>query len=287
MGQWMFQPHLSLITAPTPRWFGWVWTAWSRLFPTCTGLATIWGRYESGVQKGRLFSGESRLPALESRTLTGSFSRRPSLRPRRALPPDNSQPSASLPGQQQAWDGAAGDEHASAGLLLILKKDDGQMSSIVFPEPGFPRIFVQFPINETGALPFNIVLESKFNPKQERDGITMNLDDRRLLKAALSAFPSLVEYAVNSGWENAHRLAFVDVPLQAPRGGNRSVGGTGLVERSNRRSSPRQRASKPIISTSKGYLPAISGDDEFVSFPVPAVGGRRNDSLSTTTACMT
>ena len=94
-------------------------------------------------------------------------------------------------------DGGAGGDHASARLLLILKQDDGRMGSIVFPEPGFPRIFVQFPINETGALPFNIVFEGKFNPKQERDGITMNPDDRKLLKSALSAFPSMVEYAVN------------------------------------------------------------------------------------------
>ena len=62
----------------------------------------------------------------------------------------------------------------SARLLLILKQDDVQRGTILFPEPGFPRIFVQFPINETGSLPFNVVLESRFNPKQERDGITMN-----------------------------------------------------------------------------------------------------------------
>ena len=166
-------------------------------------------------------------------------------------------------------DGTAGDEDASAGLLLILKQDDGQKGSIVFPDPGFPRIFVQFPINETGFLPFNTVFESRFNPKQERDGITMNPDDRRLLKAALSAFPSLVEYAVSSGWENAHGLALIDVPNQA-LGGETAASEELAWWKEVIGEVAAATASKPIISTGKGYLPAISDDGEFVSFPVPA-----------------
>ena len=167
-------------------------------------------------------------------------------------------------------DGTAGDEHASAGLLLILKQDDGQKGSIVFPEPGFPRIFVQFPINETGSLPFNTVFESRFNPKQERDGITMNPDDRTLLKAAISAFPSMVEYAVSSGWENAHGLALIDVPNQA-LGGETAASEELAWWKEVIGEVAAATASKPIISTSKGYLPAISDDEEFVSFPVHAV----------------
>ena len=115
------------------------------------------------------------------------------------------------------------------------------------------------------------MLESKFNPKQERDGITMNLDDRRLLKAALSAFPSMVEYAVNSGWENAHELALLDVPLQA-LGGETAASEELAWWKEVIGEVAAATASNPIISTSKGYLPAISGDDEFVSFPVPAIG---------------
>ena len=168
-------------------------------------------------------------------------------------------------------DGGAGGDHASARLLLILKQDDGRMGSIVFPEPGFPRIFVQFPINETGALPFNIVFEGKFNPKQERDGITMNPDDRKLLKSALSAFPSMVEYAVNSGWENAHRLARIDVPNQA-LGGETAASEELAWWKEEVAEVAKATASKPIISTTRGYLPAISEDEAFVSFAVPAVG---------------
>ncbi len=157
----------------------------------------------------------------------------------------------------------------SAALLLILEQDDGEEGSIVFPEPGFPRVFVQFPINETGALPFNTVFESKFNPKQERDGITMNPHDQELLKVALSAFPAIVEYAVNSGWGNAHGLAHIAVPRQA-LGGEATASEELAWWQEVVEEAAQATASKPIISTGTEYLPAISDDEEFVSFLVPA-----------------
>ena len=166
-------------------------------------------------------------------------------------------------------DGAADGRDASAGLLLILEHDDAAGANIVFPEPGFPRIFVQFPINETGSLPFNTVFESRFNPKPERDGITMNPHDRGLLKAALSAFPSMVKYAVSSGWGNAHRLALIDVPNQA-LGGETAAAEELAWWKEVIAEAAAATASKPIISTGTEYLPAISDDEEFVSFPAPA-----------------
>ncbi len=166
-------------------------------------------------------------------------------------------------------DGTADDEDTSAGLLLILEQDDGEKGSIIFPERGFPRIFVQFPINETGTLPFNTVFEGRFNPRPERDGITMTPHDRGLLKAALSAFPSLVEYAVNSGWENAHGLALIDMPNQAI-GGETAASEEMEWWKEVLGEVAEATASKPIISTDTGYLPAISVDGEFASFPVPA-----------------
>ena len=159
----------------------------------------------------------------------------------------------------------------SAGLLLVLEQYDGEESSIIFPDPGFPRIFVQFPINETGALPFNVVFESKFNPKPERDGITMNPKDKGLLRAALSAFPSLMEYAVSSGWENAHGLALIDVPKQA-LGGETASSEELAWWKELIREVAAATASKPIILTGMGYFPAISDDEEVVSFPFPSAG---------------
>lgn len=165
--------------------------------------------------------------------------------------------------------GRGGDDDAFANLHLVLERD-GEERRIVFSEADFPRIFVQFPINETAALPFNFVLESKFIPKQERDGITMNVGDRTRLEAALSGLPSLVTYAIRAGWKNAHRLARMDVP-------DRALGGEGgatdelawwkrvIV------TVAKVTASKPIIATKRGLLPAISADAEVVSVVVPGV----------------
>ena len=58
-----------------------------------------------------------------------------------------------------------------------------------------------FPSMKRRPYPFNAVFNSKFKPKQERDGISMNDRDKELIKGALSVFPFMVEYAVNAGWE--------------------------------------------------------------------------------------
>ena len=167
--------------------------------------------------------------------------------------------------------GAAEGKEASAGLLLILKQNEGEEDSIVFPEPGFPRIFVQFPINETGLLPFNAVFEGRFNPKEERDGITMNSSDKGLLKAALAAFPYMVEYAVSSGWKNANGLALIDVPSQALGGETAALEELAWWKEALGEAAT-ATASKLIISTGTGYMAALSDDEECVSFLVPAAG---------------
>ena len=74
---------------------------------------------------------------------------------------------------------------------------------------------------------------------------------------------------MSSGWRNAHRLALLDVPNQALGGETAKKEELAwwkevIVEAAE------ATASKSIISTGIKYLPAISGDEEFVSFPVPA-----------------
>lgn len=157
-----------------------------------------------------------------------------------------------------------------SSLLVVLTHNDSQRDSIHLPEPGFPKVFVQFPISETGFLPFNVVLNSRFNPKQERDGITMNPDDKALVKGALSAFPTLIGYAVESGWQNAHKLASLAVP-------ERAVAGENVAEEERQwwreviSKVAESTASKPIIATDSGFLPALSEYGEIASFPVHAV----------------
>ena len=175
----------------------------------------------------------------------------------------------SIIGEAKDADGGGKAMEPPAGLLLILKHNDGEEDRIVLPETGFPRIFVQFPISETGALPFNTIFEGRFNPKQERDGITMNPQDRALLNTALSALPPMVEFAVRSGWGDAHKLALIDVPSQAL--GGETAGSEELDWwKEVIGEAAAAVASKSIVSTCSGYLPALSNDGESVSFLVPA-----------------
>ena len=158
------------------------------------------------------------------------------------------------------------DRDIPTGLLVILK--DGVPGTVILPESVLPRVFVQFPINETASLPFNTIFNSNFKPKQERDGISMNEQDKELLRGALSAFPFMVEHAVNTGWENAHGLARIDVPSQALGGENTAAEEMNwwkevIVETAE------ATASRSIVATEVGRLPALSKNDVIASFLVP------------------
>ena len=161
------------------------------------------------------------------------------------------------------------ERHVATGLLVTLQQNDGVPDAVLLPERVLPRVFVQFPINETASLPFNIILNSKFKPRQERDGISMNERDKELMKGALSAFPLVVEQAVDAGWGNAHGLARMDVPTQ-PLGGENTAVEELQWWKEVIMETAEATASRPIITTEAGRLPALSGDDVIVSFLVPA-----------------
>ena len=150
------------------------------------------------------------------------------------------------------------ERHVATGLLVTLQQNDGVPDAVLLPERVLPRVFVQFPINETASLPFNIILNSKFKPRQERDGISMNERDKELMKGALSAFPLVVEQAVDAGWGNAHGLARMDVPTQ-PLGGENTAVEELQWWKEVIMETAEATASRPIITTEAGRLPALSG----------------------------
>ena len=98
----------------------------------------------------------------------------------------------------------------------------------------------------------------------------MNDRDKDLIKGALSVFPFMVEYAVNAGWENAHGLARIDVPNQ-PLGGENNAAEELKWWKEVIVEAAKATASRPIIATETGRLPALSEDDVIVSFLVPAI----------------
>ena len=65
-----------------------------------------------------------------------------------------------------------------------------------------------------------MALDGRFTPEQERDGIEMNDSDKVLITTAISALPTLVQYAIELGWHNAHKLAQLAVPEQTISGEN-------------------------------------------------------------------
>ena len=141
---------------------------------------------------------------------------------------------------------------------------------VLLPREDFSRIFVTFPIAETDFLPFNVILDGKFAPDQERDGIAMHDADKALVDEALSAFPALVQHAVESGWLDAHYLAHLSVPDRLLSGENESGEMEWWQEALLRVAE--QTAAMSIVKTESGLLPALSPQGGLsVSFLVPAI----------------
>ena len=154
-------------------------------------------------------------------------------------------------------------QNTESGLLVVLEHNDSRQHRVRLPNSNFPKIFVRFPIAGSDFLPFNVVLDGRFAPLQERDGIAMNESDRCLVSAAMDAFPALIQHAVKSGWRDAHKLACLAIP-ERPLSGE-----TNWWKRVVSKIA-RATATKPIIGTKAGLLPALSDDDKNVSFLVSA-----------------
>ena len=93
-----------------------------------------------------------------------------------------------------------GEKDGKSSLLTVLEHRGAEEFHVRIPGEGLAKVFVRFPIAGTDFLPFNVVLDGDFEVSQERDGIAMNNADKELIGAALSAFPTLVQHAVESHW---------------------------------------------------------------------------------------
>ncbi|MCY3734981.1 MAG: hypothetical protein OXG13_01190 [Gemmatimonadaceae bacterium] len=143
-----------------------------------------------------------------------------------------------------------------AGVLAVTE-ERGSRTHLIVPNTEFPRLFVQFPIIETGFLPFNIVLDGKFRAQQERNGILMSRDDKELISTAMSALPGFVRYGVESGWIDAYRLAQLAVPTKTFSGEGDSSEREWWREVISE--VVRRTAAEPIVETRVGWLPALDG----------------------------
>ena len=163
-----------------------------------------------------------------------------------------------------------GHKGGQSALLVVLKHSQPGIQQVLCPNERFARVFVTFPIAGTDYLPFNVVLDGRFAPLQERDGIAMHDDDRTLINEALSALPVLVQHAVETGWHDAHKLANLSVPSR-PLSGEAESGEQQWWENTVARVA-KETASKPIVRTETGLLPALhEGSGQAVTFLVPAI----------------
>ena len=113
----------------------------------------------------------------------------------------------------------AKENDTDSGLLALICMG-GKTPRFVAPAEKLPRLFLRFPISETGSLRFNVIIDGNFTPKQERDSIAMNTGDRKSIESALSTLPVLVDYAVENEWDNIHQLIRIAAP-ERPLGGRK------------------------------------------------------------------
>ena len=165
----------------------------------------------------------------------------------------------------------------SSSLLAVCQTAVGATSGVIVPSEGFPRLFVQFPLGETSALPLNVVIDGRFTPQQERDGIALNANDKELIADALATLPVLVANAIEAGQENAHQLARIAAPAQ-PLGGENATDEIAWWQETVRKVAA-SITKQPIIHTAAGLLPAVSCDGDAVSFLVPAINNASQESV--------
>lgn len=164
-----------------------------------------------------------------------------------------------------------------SSLLAVFETADGTTSRFVAPPERFPRLFVQFPLGETSSLPLNVVINGRFKPQQERDGIAMNADDKELIANALATLPVLVAHAIESGQENAHQLASIAAPSQ-PLGGENATDEIPWWQETVLEIAD-SIAKQPVIHTAAGLLPAVSHSGDAASFLVPAINKASPESV--------
>ena len=171
-----------------------------------------------------------------------------------------------------------GERDGQSALIAVLEHCGTDELQVLIPGEGFARVFVRFPIAGTDFLPFNVVLDGDFAILQERDGIAMNDTDKASIGAALSAFPTLIQHAVESEWRDAHKLASLSAPSRTLSG--EADSGELQWWQSAVRQAATRTASKPLVQTGIGLLPALAADGErFVTFPVPAINSDAGRSI--------
>jgi hypothetical protein len=101
-----------------------------------------------------------------------------------------------------------------SGVVVVKEQVDGHWQVNV-PSEDFPRIFCRFPVRASDFLPINVVVDGRFDLRQERDRVLMKDGDKEQMADALRLLPALVLIGFADKWRGGHRLARVGMPDQA------------------------------------------------------------------------
>lgn len=93
-----------------------------------------------------------------------------------------------------------------AGVIVVLESC-GEKWQCCIPDSDFPRLFRDYPIRTSSFIPTNFVLDGKFDVSQERDRLSMCVDDKELLIGCLNATDSALSMAIEEDWGGLHDLA--------------------------------------------------------------------------------
>ncbi len=167
---------------------------------------------------------------------------------------------------------------ASHAAALVLLRKEGKRWSVIVPGPGRPRIYREYPLRESGFLPINFVLDGKFDPDQERSRLLMSEEDKRLVHEALNAAALAVVKGIGEEWLHSHLLACASDPKSAflPHNEQERKWWTAQLALF-----ATQLATKSIVETGKGLMPAAPRSGEYTDFVVPRLSATsRGDQTS-------
>jgi hypothetical protein len=158
---------------------------------------------------------------------------------------------------------AVSDSDESPAAIIVAKMSEGQWQ-VHLPEKTVPRIFRRLPI-QSYSVPIVPVLDGNFDVHQDRQGLSLNDENKRLLGIALGNIPAAIQFAFREHWASKHLLAQIEAPS-----GSSSVNQDELDWWKQELTKLASSVAILAIVESRGRLgPALDGDDWSADFLLP------------------
>lgn len=107
----------------------------------------------------------------------------------------------------------AREAYASPAAIVVAQMSEGRWQ-VCLPEQDVPRIFRRLPI-QSYSVPIVPILDGNFDVHQDRQGFSLNEENKRLLSTALENVPAAIEFAYRENWVAKHLLARIEKPTRS------------------------------------------------------------------------